>query len=83
MSYACHDVTQLDGREANNFIIISSVGMSLSINHMVKTRWCSFMIQASMRHVLSLHSSDKCSSMYDSVIVSCCNILKCASLTKL
>jgi hypothetical protein len=36
MSYAYHDVTQLDGREANIFIILSSVGMSLSINHVVK-----------------------------------------------
>jgi hypothetical protein len=44
MSYACHDVTQLDEREANIFIVISSVGMSLSINHVVKTRRCSFMI---------------------------------------
>jgi hypothetical protein len=36
MSYAYHDVTQLDGREANIFIIVSSVGMPLSINHVVK-----------------------------------------------
>jgi hypothetical protein len=35
MSYACHAVTQHDGREANIFIVISSVGMSLSINHVV------------------------------------------------
>jgi hypothetical protein len=36
MSYACHNVTQLDRREANIFIVISSVGMSLSISHVVK-----------------------------------------------
>jgi hypothetical protein len=46
MSYAYHDITQLDGREANIFIVISSVGMCLFINHVVKTRRCSFMIQA-------------------------------------
>jgi hypothetical protein len=41
MSYAYHDVTQLDGQEAKIFIVISSVGMSLSINHVVKIRRCS------------------------------------------
>jgi hypothetical protein len=83
MSYTCHDVTQLDGRESNIFIVISSVGMSLSINLVVKTRQCSFMIQTSVWHVLSLRGSDKCPLMYDSAITSCCNILKCASLTKM
>jgi hypothetical protein len=83
MSYVCHDVTQLDGREVNIFIVISSVGMSLSINHVVKTRRCSFMIQASVQAVLSLRSCDKCSLMYNSAITSCYNTLKCASLTKL
>jgi hypothetical protein len=37
MSYACRDVTQLDGQEANIFIFISFIGMSFSINHVVKT----------------------------------------------
>jgi hypothetical protein len=83
MSYACHDVTQLDGREANIFIVVSSVGMSLSINHVVKTRRCYFMIQASMQSMLSLRSSNKYSSMYGPAIVTCYNTLKCASLTKL
>jgi hypothetical protein len=83
MSYVCHDVTQFDGPEANIFIVISSVEMSLSINHVVKTRRCSFMIQTSVQSVLSLYSSDKCSLMYDSAITSCCSTLKCASLTKL
>jgi hypothetical protein len=83
MSYTCYDVTQLDRREANIFIIVSSVGMSLSINHMVKTCWCSFVIQASVRSVLSIRSSNKCSLMYDPTILTCCNTLKCASLTKL
>jgi hypothetical protein len=81
MSYACHDVTQLDGREANIFIIVSSVGMSLSINHVVKTRRCSFIIHASVWFVLSLRSSDKCSLMYGPAITSYCNTLKYASLT--
>jgi hypothetical protein len=27
MLYTCHDVTELDGREANIFIVISFVGM--------------------------------------------------------
>jgi hypothetical protein len=54
MPYSCHDVTQRDGREANIFIIISSVGISLSVNHVVKTRQCSFMIHASVRPMLSL-----------------------------
>jgi hypothetical protein len=53
MSHACHNVTQLDGREASIFIVISSVGMSLSINHVVKICRCSFMIQAFVRHVFS------------------------------
>jgi hypothetical protein len=44
MSYACHDVTQLDGWEANIFIVVPSIGMSLFINHVVKTRRCSFVI---------------------------------------
>jgi hypothetical protein len=83
MSYACHDVTQFDEREANIFIVISSVGMSLSIKRVVKTRRCSIMIQASVQHVLSLRSSDKCSSMYGLAIARCCNTLKYASLTKL
>jgi hypothetical protein len=83
MSSACHDVTQLNGREANIFIVVSSIGMSLSINHVVKTRGCSFMIQASVQSVLSLRSSVKCSLMYDPAIVSCYNTLKCDSLTKL
>jgi hypothetical protein len=51
---AYHDATQLDGQEASIFIVISSVGISLSINHVVKTRQCSFMIHASMRPMLSL-----------------------------
>jgi hypothetical protein len=46
MSYACHDVTQLDRRVVS--IIISSIGISLFINHVVKTHWCSFMIHASV-----------------------------------
>jgi hypothetical protein len=83
MSYICHDVTQLDRREANIFIIVSFVGMSLSINHVVKIRQCSFMIQTSVRCVLSLRSSDKYSSMYDPAIAGCYNTLKCDSLTKL
>ncbi len=32
ISYSCHDVRQLDGREANIFIVISSISISLSIN---------------------------------------------------
>jgi hypothetical protein len=36
MSYACHDVTQLDGQEASIFIITSSIVISLSINHVMK-----------------------------------------------
>jgi hypothetical protein len=83
MSYACHDVTQLDGQEANIFIVISSIGMCLSINYVVKTRRWSFMIQTFVRSVLSPHSSDKCSSMYSSIITSCYNTVKCASLIKL
>jgi hypothetical protein len=83
MSYTCHDVTLLDGREVNIFIIISSVGMSFFINHVVKTPQCSFMIQESMWSLLSLRNYDKCSSMYGPAITSCCNTLKCASLTKL
>jgi hypothetical protein len=83
MLYAYYDVTQFDRREANIFIVISSVGMSLSINHVVKTRRCSFMIQTSVRYVLSLRSSDKCSLMYGSAIARCGNTLKCASHTKL
>jgi hypothetical protein len=82
MSYACHDITQLDGREFNVSIVISSVGMSFLINHVVKTHRCSFMIQESVRSVLSLRNSDKCSSMYDLAIMSCYNTLKCVSLTK-
>jgi hypothetical protein len=54
MSYTCHDVTQLDGQEASIFIVISFVGISLSINHVVKTYRCSFMIHASVRPMLSL-----------------------------
>jgi hypothetical protein len=46
MSNAYHGVTPLDGLEANIFIVASSVGMSLSVNHVVKTRRCSFIIQA-------------------------------------
>jgi hypothetical protein len=83
MSYACHNVTQLDGHEANIFIVISSVGMSFSINHVVKTRRCSFIIQESVWSLLCLRSSDKCSSMYGPAIASYCNTLKCAPLTKL
>jgi hypothetical protein len=83
MSYACHDVTELDGREASIFIIISSVGISLSINDVVKTRRYTFMIHASVRPMLSLRSSDKYSSMYDVVISSYCGTLKCTSLTEL
>jgi hypothetical protein len=83
MSYACYDVTQLDGREANIFIVVSSVDMSLSINHVVKTRRCSFVIQASVRSVLSLRCSNKCSSIYGPAITIYCNTLKCALLTKL
>jgi hypothetical protein len=75
MSYACYDITQLDGREANIFIVICFVGISLC--------WCSFMIHASVRPMLSLWSSDKCSSMYGAVISSFCSTLKCASLTEL
>jgi hypothetical protein len=82
MSYACHDVTQLDGREANIFIVITSIGISLSINHVVKTRRCSFMIHAYVWSVLSLHSPNKCLSMYGLAIATYCNTLKCASLTK-
>jgi hypothetical protein len=59
MSYACHNVTQLDGREASIFIVISSVSISLSINHVVKIRRFSFMIHASVRPMLSLQSSDE------------------------
>jgi hypothetical protein len=83
MSYACHDITQLDELDTKIFIFVSSVGMSLSINHVVKTRRCSFVIQASVQSVLSLHSSNKCSSIYDPTITICYNTLKCASLTKL
>jgi hypothetical protein len=83
MSYTCHDATQLDGREASIFIVISSIGISLSINHVVKTRRCSFMIHASVRPMLSLRSSDNCSSIYGAAISSCCSTQKCASLTEL
>jgi hypothetical protein len=83
MSYVCHDVTQLDGREVSIFIVISSVGITLSINHVVKTRWCSFMIHAYVWPMLSLRSSDKCSSIYDAKILSCCSTLKCVSLIEL
>jgi hypothetical protein len=83
MSYDCHNVTQLDGRETSIFIVISSVGISLSINHVVKIRWCSFMIHASMCPMLSLRSSDKCSLIYGAAISSCCSTLKCTSLTEL
>jgi hypothetical protein len=83
MSYAYHDVTKLDGREASIFIIISSVGISLSINHVVKTCRCFFMIHASVRRMLSLRSSDKCSSIYGTTISSYCSTLKYASLTEL
>jgi hypothetical protein len=80
MSYACHDVTQFDGRETSIFIVISFVGISLSNNHVVKTRQCSFIIHASVWPMLSLWSSDKCFSIYGAVILSCCSTLKCASL---
>jgi hypothetical protein len=83
MSYACHDVTQLDRREASIFIIISSIGISLSINHVVKTRRYSFMIHASVRPMLSLRTLDKCSSIYSAAILSYCSTLKCVSLTEL
>jgi hypothetical protein len=52
-AYACHDVTQLDGREASIFIVISFVGIFLSINHVVKTHRCSFMTHASVWPMLS------------------------------
>jgi hypothetical protein len=54
MSYAYHDITQLDGREDSIFIVIYSIGISLSINHVVKICHCSFMIHASVRPILSL-----------------------------
>jgi hypothetical protein len=83
MSYACHNVTQLDGQDDSIFIVISSIGISLSINHVVKTRQCSFMIHVSVRPMLPLQSTNKCSSMYDAAISSSCSTMKCASLTEL
>jgi hypothetical protein len=72
MSYACYDVTQLDGQEVNIFIIISSVGMFLSINHVVKTCRCSFMIQSSVQSVYlfaALTSVHRCTAQQSQAAV--------------
>jgi hypothetical protein len=82
MLYDCHDITQLDGQKVSIFIVISSEGISLCINHMVKTRRCFFMIHASVQPMLSLWSSNKHSLMHNTIISNCCSTLKCTSLIK-